>query len=277
LLRFVPVNFSQIARLFEQVIDLDTFVVTASPMAAGGSFSRGTHNDFTSVAGRRARRLIVEMNRNIPRVFGQSQIHDRDDLPVLHRHRQPPPQMTFTTELTGAPNVTDPDSRVMRTQGQPTIQGYNAQAALTGDQIIIAAEIATESPDFGHLEPVFGAALRDLKLAGMHERPRSCSRTPAAGTSARCRASSATAPKCSSHPTQASKRTRALWTGGLYDFMRRVLASEHGHEIYRQRLFSRRPRPKGSRLRSADACSILASDLVKAEVRSDLEPATASG
>jgi len=47
--------------------------------------------------------------------------------------------------------------------------------------------------------------------------------------------------------------------------MRRVLASEHGHEIYRQRLFSRRPRPKGSRLRSADACSILASDLVKAE------------
>ena len=64
LLRFVPVNFSQIARLFEQVIDLDTFVVTASPMAAGGSFSRGTHNDFTSVAARRARRLIVEMNRN---------------------------------------------------------------------------------------------------------------------------------------------------------------------------------------------------------------------
>jgi hypothetical protein len=171
LLRFVPVNFSQIARLFEQVIDLDTFVVTASPMAAGGSFSRGTHNDFTSVAARRARRLIVEMNRNIPRVFGQSQIHDRDDLPVLHRHRQPPPQMTFTTELTGAPNVTDPDSRVMRTQGQPTIQGYNAQAALTGDQIIIAAEIATESPDFGHLEPVCDAALRDLKLAGMHERP----------------------------------------------------------------------------------------------------------
>jgi Acetyl-CoA hydrolase/transferase N-terminal domain len=104
----VPVNFSQIARLFEQVIDLDTFVVTASPMAAGGSFSRGTHNDFTSVAARRARRLIVEMNRNIPRVFGQSQIHDRDDLRLLHRHRHPPPRMTFTTELTGAPKERQP-------------------------------------------------------------------------------------------------------------------------------------------------------------------------
>ena len=28
---------------------------------------------------------------------------------------------------------------------------------------------------------------------------------------------------------------RAGWTGGLYDFMRRVLATEHGHAIYRQR------------------------------------------
>jgi itaconate CoA-transferase len=34
LLRFVPVNFSQIARLFEEVIDLDTFVVTAVPFDA---------------------------------------------------------------------------------------------------------------------------------------------------------------------------------------------------------------------------------------------------
>ena len=32
----------------------------------------------------------------------------------------------------GVINKTDPDSRMMRTQGQPTIQGYNAQAAVTG-------------------------------------------------------------------------------------------------------------------------------------------------
>jgi len=28
---------------------------------------------------------------------------------------------------------------------------------------------------------------------------------------------------------------RAGWTGGLHDFMRRVLATEHGQAIYRQR------------------------------------------
>jgi hypothetical protein len=42
-------------------------------------------------------------------------------------------------------NKTDHDSRMMRTQGQPTIQGYNAQAAVTRGQIIVAAEITVES------------------------------------------------------------------------------------------------------------------------------------
>ena len=37
----------------------------------------------------------------------------------------------------GKINVTDPDSREMRTQGQPNIQGYNAQAVVTEQQIII--------------------------------------------------------------------------------------------------------------------------------------------
>ena len=34
----------------------------------------------------------------------------------------------------GKINVTDPDSREMRTQGQPNIQGYNAQAVVTEQQ-----------------------------------------------------------------------------------------------------------------------------------------------
>ena len=71
----------------------------------------------------------------------------------------------------GRINVTDPDSRVMRTKGQPTIQGYNAQAVVTEQQIIIAAEITTESPDFGHLEPMVRAAVRELEQAGVSERP----------------------------------------------------------------------------------------------------------
>jgi len=83
---FVPVHFSQIPRLFEELIDLDTFLVTVSPMDSGGYFSLGTNNDFASVAARRANRLIVEVNRNMPRVFGQSQIHVSEVAAIVENH-----------------------------------------------------------------------------------------------------------------------------------------------------------------------------------------------
>jgi hypothetical protein len=45
--------------------------------------------------------------------------------------------------------------------------GYNAQAVCTEDQIVIAAEVTIDSPDFGHLEPD-GLANRvgDLAVSG---------------------------------------------------------------------------------------------------------------
>jgi transposase len=136
----------------------------------------------------------------------------------------------------GRINVTDPDSRVMRTKGQPTIQGYNAQAAVTKNQIIIAAEITVESPDFGHLEPVFDAALRNLEQAGVSDQPgvlvadagywhrRQMESIVSAGTQVLIPPDS-----------DLKEKPRAGWTGGLYDHMRRVLATEHGKAIYRQR------------------------------------------
>ena len=45
-----------------------------------------------------------------------------------------------------AVNVTDPDSRNLKTT-RGWVQGYNAQAVLTTKQIVIAAEISTESLD----------------------------------------------------------------------------------------------------------------------------------
>jgi transposase len=83
----------------------------------------------------------------------------------------PPKPYTPPAVPEGVMNKTDPDSRMMRTQGQPTVQGYNAQAAVTRGQIIVAAEIAVESPDFGHLEPAVRAAVRELGDAGVTQRP----------------------------------------------------------------------------------------------------------
>ena len=49
---------------------------------------------------------------------------------------------------TGKINVTDLDSRNVKTRGG-YLQGYNAQAAVTSGQIVIAAEISVNSPDLG--------------------------------------------------------------------------------------------------------------------------------
>jgi hypothetical protein len=64
---------------------------------------------------------------------------------------------------TGLINLTDHDSRPMRTHGFKPLQGYNAQLAVNEQQVVIAAELTTDSPDFGHLEPMVRAAQRELR------------------------------------------------------------------------------------------------------------------
>jgi transposase len=63
----------------------------------------------------------------------------------------------------GLMNVTDHDSRPMRTHGYKPLQGYNAQLVVNDGQVVIAAELTTDSPDFGHLEPTVRAAQRELQ------------------------------------------------------------------------------------------------------------------
>jgi transposase len=66
----------------------------------------------------------------------------------------------------GKINTTDPDSRLLKVTGG-YVQGYNAQAAVSEEQIVLAAEISVESPDFGHLEPIVDATVSELERAGV--------------------------------------------------------------------------------------------------------------
>jgi hypothetical protein len=76
---------------------------------------------------------------------------------------------TPVTVPTGTINTTDHDSRVMRTQGQPPLQGYNAPLAVNDLQVIVAAEVTTDAPDFGHLEPMVRATQRELRAVDVDE------------------------------------------------------------------------------------------------------------
>jgi transposase len=67
-------------------------------------------------------------------------------------------------------NITDPDSRVIMRDTRQPVQGYNAQAVATGEQIIVAADITQQSNDSGQLEPMIRQALATLTAAGCQDR-----------------------------------------------------------------------------------------------------------
>src|SRR3954463_10885323 len=135
----------------------------------------------------------------------------------------------------GKINLSDLDSRNVKTS-RGWVQGYNAQAVCTEDQIVIAAEVTVDSPDFGHLEPMIRAADSELRRAGVEQSPEiivadagywhhvQMERLVSDGLVVLI-------------PPDAKKRdgTRPGWDGGLYAFMRRVLATDAGGELYENR------------------------------------------
>ena len=72
---FVPNEFHQVPRLCRDFMDIDVTITTVSPMDRAGFFTFGTINDYISTAARHCKKLIVEVNPNMPRVFGESLLH----------------------------------------------------------------------------------------------------------------------------------------------------------------------------------------------------------
>jgi hypothetical protein len=67
-------------------------------------------------------------------------------------------------------NVTDPDSRLVHTR-KGSLQGYNAQAVTTCEQVVVAAELTQQANDLQQLQPMLAATAATLAAAGIAERP----------------------------------------------------------------------------------------------------------
>lgn len=63
-------------------------------------------------------------------------------------------------------NVTDPDSRTMKT-ANGWVQGYNAQAAVNEHGIVLAADVTQDHNDVDQLVPMIAAILHSLETAGI--------------------------------------------------------------------------------------------------------------
>ncbi len=69
-------------------------------------------------------------------------------------------------------NVTDPESRVMTTAAGQHIQGYNAQIAVTKDQIIVATKVTQMASDQKLLNPMVAKVKEELLKAGIKQKVR---------------------------------------------------------------------------------------------------------
>ena len=165
-----------------------------------------------------------------------------------HRRKHDPQRLGGTPKPYSPPeipqgevNVTDPDSRRMM-GNRRYIQGYNAQAVVNEQQIVLAAEITADAGDFSHLRPMLTAALAELEAAGIDDTPAGCGRGRAVlerAAHGRCHRRSRDPGADPTGLRQTQRRTARLDRRAL-SLMRRVLATDHGRETYRKRKTSDR-------------------------------------
>jgi len=141
----------------------------------------------------------------------------------------------------GKVNVTDPDSRNLKTT-RGWLQGYNAQAAVTTDQIVVAAEISTESLDTANLQPMVETARAELQAVGVTEKPGVVLADAGYWKNEAIEALVGQGIQTLVAPdADRRKEPRPGRRGGLYDFARRVLATDVGKELYLKRQGSVEP------------------------------------
>jgi transposase len=151
------------------------------------------------------------------------------------RFGSPPKPYVPPAQPTGKVNLTDPDSRNLKTP-RGYLQGYNAQAVCNAQQIVLAAEISVSSADFGLLGPMIAAAERELTAAGITTPPEVVLGDAGYWHGEQMDELTGRGIQVLIPPDGAKRKgSRPGWNSGRYAFMRSVLEGERAGELYRQR------------------------------------------
>ena len=142
----------------------------------------------------------------------------------------------------GVINLSDPDARVMRTQGTPPRQAYNAQTAVNEQQIILAAEITIDAADFGHLEPMLDTTLQHLATHHVSELPEVVLGDAGYWHTRQIQAIEERGIEILVPPDGTMRDgIRPGWEHGFFDVMRRKLTTDRGRELYAKRKITVEP------------------------------------
>jgi transposase len=234
----------------EVKIELDSDVIVARTQGREGWLREARHQldeyrrrEAKPIVRSRAQRLLeaerrmaqdLDVERAANEAYEHYREHGRDS--QGRRLSRPPKPYEPPDIPAGKINTTDLDSRNVKTPRSYT-QGYNVQAVVTEEQIVLAAEVSASSPDFGHLEPMVKATKRELQTIGVTDIP-----AVAVADSGYWNEQQMDHVVADEHvqvliPPDAGKRQtpRPGWQGGRYTAMRQALATEYGDRLYRRR------------------------------------------
>jgi len=149
-----------------------------------------------------------------------------------------PKPFTLPEQPAGKVNITDPDSKQIKTNaGYGWVQGYNAQAVVGAGHIVLAAELTNSTNDWSQLDPMVTATLEELENAGVAQQPQI-----AVADTGYWRESQIDEVIANKHiavlvPPDGGNRSgpRPGWNRGRHVWMRAVLSTEAGQELYRKR------------------------------------------
>ncbi len=197
-----------------------------------GEVPRSREERLLLAAGRLEEELESERRGN----EAYEQFRERRRQAGGHRVGGPPKPYQPPEVPAGKVNLTDPDSKRLKAR-EGYVQGFNAQAVVDEGQIVLAAEITNSNVDWSQLGPMVTAALAEFARAGI------VGRIETALADAQFWNEQHMDEVIANKHIQVlippdgsgSGRQRAGWTGGRYTWMRYVLASELGRELYRKR------------------------------------------
>ena len=155
---FVPAAFHQVGRLLTEQMEPDCFLAVVSPMDQHGYFSLGTNPDYGASVIRKAKQVIVEVNPNMPRTFGECSVHISEidalieaDIPLHELPDVEPSAEDLAIARQVAEHIHDGDTLQMGVGGVP--------AAVLG--------LLNNHKDLGLHSELFCPAMMELILKGV--------------------------------------------------------------------------------------------------------------
>jgi transposase len=183
-----------------------------------------------------AERLEQELETELRANWEYEQFRERRRKLGGHRVGGPPKPYQPPEIPDGKVNVTDPDTKRLKAR-EGYIQGFNAQAVVDEGQIVLAAEITNSNVDWSHLDPMITATLTEFQKAGITGRIETALADAQYWNEEHMDEVIANKHIQVLIPPDgsASGKQRAGWQGGRYAWMRTVLGSDHGGDLYRKR------------------------------------------